>query len=208
LSASPGYVSANSLVGQVDRCFHDAGTGFLQHADDAFLGLGPGAEFTMTGWLKGIGWGYSSAILYSKWDAVNKDWALYITDDGVTFHLKFSVYDINDTLITADYSLPVASRPPDFSWTFVSFGYNAAIQKIWVQLNANTIVAAVDCAGIRRTPAAFALADIVNTGDIVPSASSIGDYDETAFWRRSLTQTEIELVHNTGLAGQPLSSLF
>jgi len=198
--------SAQSNTGLVNRCFFQSTSANLSHPDDAFLGMGPGKSFTMTGWTLGIGYGFSSAIVYSKWSVANKDYAVYIADDGVNFQLKFTAYDLTGSPQTAIYAVPVAGRPNNTDWHFIAFGYDDSLQQIWLQLDNGTKVTA-PCVGVHRTVAPFGLADTTNTADIAPSAGSIGNYDETAFWDRPLTAAELTLIYNTNLGGQPLSIL-
>jgi len=203
-----GGTASQSLTGKVDRCFEQSNQlGRLFHVDDPFLGLGPGASFTMTGWTFGLGYSFSSTIVYSKWNAINKDWAVYFTSDGIDWNMNFRAYDLSGAPQTATYTVPVAGHPDVSHWHFIAFGYDDSLQQIWIQIDGGVKTTA-PCVGVRRTSADFALGDRVNTADIVPSTLGVGSWDETAFWKRPLTDAELLTIYNTGLAGQPLTTLF
>lgn len=175
------------------------GTSCLRHANSADFQIGSGASFTFTAWTYRTS--LSGGSFISKWDGgTHNEYILLLVDRGGGVS-SFQLDAIN--LAGAQKVIDSITGATVASWWFVAFGYDDANQQIFLvdggdgaHIHARQTAS---CVGVKSDTAVF---EIGNAGFVSPY---FGFSDEVGFWKRALSDAEIDRVYNAG-AGLPLAS--
>jgi len=122
----------------------------------------------------------------------------YSPDNGVLCnHIHFTVTDVN-TALTVDVRSPVCVSQflvGNPFWFFVAAGFDNAAQEIWISVNGE-VKTTTPCTRVLALSTPFAMGS-KGQGGINAFFQSFA-IDETGFWKRSLSQTEIQFMYGGG----------
>lgn len=195
------------------------GAGYLQAADSAILGAGPGVSFSYSLWVKVLPAGGGSQDnlsggrpIFSKITTgvgglgeygLSHDNGL----DGLTFQARQGDNSSNALVNAGPSSTPPAADPfwdamtgGDGNWHHVCCGYDDDAQELWIQIDDGHRYTSA-CVGVHRD--ASKLLTIFQFSDL-----GFGGYfwiDEMGLWKRLLTTGEVTLLNNGGTP-KPLST--
>jgi hypothetical protein len=202
----PRQGTVGASAGLINNCrgsFYagGAGSGF-KLTNNSTLQMGAGVSFTVTCWTYLTGVGLSEGI-YGKWGAggVNTEY-FYLTASigGGNSVRQWNVQNLSNVTVTAQgvNNLTISG------WLFHAFGYDDSTHTAWLIDGTS--------GGSIRTPRVTQSCTgcLVDTnalwiGNTQWGAILEGYVDEIAFWKRALSDSELNQVFNAG-AGLPFSS--
>ncbi len=162
-----------------------ASSNFLSHPDSNVLSTGD-IDFTICTWvnINVLGFGSNRPIMQKGWDDAYGEYVLYYSD-GIAKPVLFiangaaSVSNNSTSLFTPD------------TWYFIVAGYDATNDQLFISTNNGTVDTASYAGGNTQTTGNFKIGTAFG-------AFMQGVIDETGFWKRLLTPTEITTLYNAG----------
>lgn len=151
----------------------------------------PGDSFTISSWLLWVaipGTGFHGVI--SHWGPTNAiiSYFLWFPNNG-TLTINFTAANGTST-----QSWALSPQPLTATWYHMAFGYDNATQTVWSQWNGSTTRQSFPLVGIFKPTTGTAYFDLMKyNGDNGPCNMFV---DETGWWRRTLSTTEIALLYN------------
>jgi hypothetical protein len=202
--------SAAGIINLSAGHFGEAGTttnGALWVADNAELKMGAGKSFTIAGWTNAAGSGSNNRTMGGKWGSVigSQEFTVYTAQSADTFFYVWASFIENGTTqknIDGFAGAGGSFRNFASAWRFYAYGYDAVHQLGFLKVvNTGPVVTlTVPCTNILGTTSDFVL------GNTAAYASAHwGWLDETGFWNRVLSDSELKRLWNAG-SGLPLSS--
>jgi hypothetical protein len=160
-------------------------------ADNASLSGGAGVSFTVSVWSNTASG--TNGLLIGKWDKTHNDYAILINSQD---RVVFVATDITTGLVVeVDSKFNVSGAS---SFNHFCAGFDATVGAIWLQINGGVRFYS-SCSGVQRTVAAFTVGNF----GLASAQTGLGaGLDEAAFWHRSLSADEVNLLYNMGIGNQ------
>jgi hypothetical protein len=155
---------------------------WLQVADNASFQVGD-ADFTLAFWI------------YPKGNStfISKGNAFWTPDDGGFIVRRFETFDFTVGNGTTSNSVSFTGSILN-AWHFVVCGYDAANDRIFMSVDCATEQTAALAGGMGSSNTPFVVGKSLALGE-----PANGMLDEIGFWKRKLTNAEIDILYNFGL---------
>lgn len=163
-------------------------TELLKHADDAVIGIGAGVSFSISCWFNQAGHDIPIVTKWNTGNAALQDYRIYVGTNG-NFGNGFFWFSVKNLAgVAVDL---VSNVQCTAAFHHIAAGYDDALQTIWIQVD-NGVRISAPCVGVRRTAVDFLVGNYAN------GSTAGGTVDEVAFYRRSISTTDVSKLYNGG----------
>lgn len=173
----------NGVSGKTANNFNSIG-GFVEAENSYFTA---DTDWTCCFW---VNFNALGGVLMGKWDWGASKMVWEVRD--VTSQLRFIYTDSAGTQFNLDDAAAVSTG----TWYFVAVGYDSVNNQVFIKRNGSALVTASLSGGLDDINSPLSIGCELNGGSISNACNAI--MDGIGFWTRTLTNTELNAIYNSG----------